>query len=72
MAKEEIEDDVPTVTTKKAVVENENKIIVVPELPTQPYNQVKDDAGNDLTLMTMVDALTEIYADIKEIKKAVV
>ena len=70
MAKEEIEDDVPTITTKNKVVEN--KTIVVPELPTQPYNQVKDDAGNDLTLMTMVDALTEIYADIKEIKKAVV
>ena len=70
MAKEEIEDDVPTITTKSKVVEN--KTIVVPELPTQPYNQVKDDAGNDLTLMTMVDALTEIYADIKEIKKAVV
>ena len=69
MAKEEIEDDVPTITTKSKVVEN--KTIVVPELPTQPYNQVKDDYGNDLTLITMVDALTEIYADIKIIKKAV-
>jgi len=69
MAKEEIEDDVPTITTKGKVVEN--KTIVVPELPTQPYNQVKDDNGNDLTLITMADALTEIYADIKIIKKAV-
>lgn len=46
-------------------------VVVVPELPTQPYNMVKDEKGKDITLMTMADALTEIYADIKEIKKAV-
>jgi len=69
MAKETEEDDVPTVTTKSAKVAN--KIIVVPELPTQPYNQVKSDDGEDLTLMTIADALTEIYADVKEIKEGV-
>ena len=63
MAKEESEEKIPEVITKRT--------IVVPELPTQPYNQVKDDDGNDLTLITMADALTEIYADIKVIKKAV-
>jgi len=50
---------------------SENKVIVVPELPTQPYNQVKGEKGEDLTLITISDALTEIYADIKVIKKAV-
>jgi len=50
---------------------SEKKIVVVPELPTQPYNQVKTEEGEDLTLMTIADALTEIYADIKVIKKAV-
>ena len=60
MAKEE---EVKTVSV--------NKIVVVPELPTQPYNQVKDDKGEDLTLITIADALTEIYADVKDIKKAV-
>ena len=50
---------------------SENKVVVVPELPTQPYDQVKTEEGEDLTLMTIGDALTEIYADIKEIKKAV-
>jgi len=50
---------------------SENKVVVVPELPTQPYDQVKTEEGEDLTLMTISDALTEIYADIKEIKKAV-
>jgi len=29
------------------------------------------DKGENLTLITISDALTEIYADIKEIKKAV-
>ena len=47
------------------------KIVVVPELPTQPYNAVKSEAGEDLTLITISDALTEIYNDIKDIKKAV-
>ena len=50
---------------------SEKKIVVVPELPTQPYNQVKTEEGEDLTLITISDALTEIYADIKIIKKAV-
>jgi len=49
-----------------------DKVIVVPELPTQPYNQVKTDKGEDVTLITISDALTEIFADIKEIKRAVV
>ena len=51
---------------------SENKVVVVPELPTQPYNVVPtEDGKGNLTLMTISDALTEIYEDIKEIKKAV-
>ena len=50
---------------------SEGKVVVVQELPTQPYNMVKSEEGEDLILMTIGDALTEIYADIKEIKKAV-
>jgi len=50
---------------------SKDKVVVVPELPTQPYNKVKTEEGEDLTLMTISDALTEIYNDIKEIKKAV-
>ncbi len=55
--------------TEKKVTENQ--IVVVPELPTQPYNAVKNDKGEDITLITISDALTEIYTNIKEIKKAV-
>jgi len=51
---------------------SERKIVVVPELPTQPLTNVKTEEGEDLTLMTIGDALTELYSDIKEIKKAVV
>lgn len=47
------------------------KIVVVTELPTQQYNQVKDETGETINLISITQALTEMYNDIKEIKKAV-
>jgi len=49
----------------------EPKIAVVMELPTQPYNEVKLEDGSFVKLVSLVDALTEMYNDIKEIKKAI-
>lgn len=49
----------------------EQKIAVVMELPTQPYNEVKLEDGSSVKLVSLVDALTEMYNDIKEIKKAI-
>ena len=48
----------------------DGRIAVVIELPTQPYNQVLD-AGETVNLITITQALTEMYNDIKFIKKAV-
>ena len=62
MAKEDKEDKEEKIS---------DKIVVVNELPTQPVNKAVTDKGENLTLITISDALTEIYADIKEIKKAV-
>jgi hypothetical protein len=69
MAKEEIKEEDKKEDKKEEI--SDKKIVVVPELPTQPYNAVKTEQGEDLTLITISDALTEIYADVKEIKKAV-
>lgn len=49
----------------------EPKVAVVMELPTQPYNEVKLEDGSSVKLVSLVDALTEMYSDIKEIKKAI-
>jgi hypothetical protein len=50
---------------------SKERIVVVPELPTQPTNKAVTEEGEKLSLMTISEALTEIYADIKAIKKAV-
>lgn len=50
---------------------SEQKIAVVMELPTQQYNEVKLEDGSSVKLVSLVDALTEMYNDIKEIKKSI-
>jgi hypothetical protein len=67
MAKEKEEEE----TEQEKPQKISGKIVVVPELPTQPYNRVKTEEGEDLTLITISDALTEIFNDVREIKKAV-
>jgi len=49
----------------------EQKIAVVMELPTQAYDTVQMQDGSSVKLVSLVDALTEMYNDIKEIKKAI-
>jgi len=58
--------------TEKKTEETERKIIVVKELPMQPTNIGTITAtGEEVELKSIDEALTEIYNDIKEIKKAV-
>jgi len=57
---------------QKKTEETERKIIVVKELPMQPTNIGTITAtGEEVELKSIDEALTEIYNDIKEIKKAV-
>jgi len=51
--------------------EKQNKILVVPELPSQQVTQAKLETGETADLLTISEALTKIYEDISEIKKAV-
>jgi len=55
-------------TEKKT--EGSEKTIVVAELPQQPYNVVKDNKGNDVKLVTLTEAVTEILEAVREMKKA--
>lgn len=48
------------------------KVQVVLELPTQNYDRVPLEDGTTLRLLPLVDCITEMYNDIKEIKKAVI
>jgi len=48
-----------------------NRILVVPELPSQQVTQAKLETGETADLLTISEALTQIYEDIQEIKKAV-
>jgi hypothetical protein len=56
---------------KKKDTKVEEKIVVVAELPTQQINKVITESNESLSLITITDALTEMYHDIKEIKKIV-
>jgi hypothetical protein len=49
--------------------EESTKILVVAQLPTQPTNRVKDDAGVEYTLVTQEEALTEMLEILKQLKK---
>lgn len=52
--------------------EKEKKILVVKNLPSQEVREIKDsDSGEDYDLITESEALTEMYNDIKFIKKQI-
>ena len=53
------------------IKKKEMPIIVVKELPVQQVNTGITDKGEEVRLITIEDAITEMYLDIKEIKKAV-
>jgi len=56
---------------EKEKEEIENRILVVPELPSQQVTQAKLETGETADLLTISEALTKMYEDIREIKKAV-
>lgn len=43
------------------------KVLVVPELPTQPVKEVTDEKGKKFKLMTISEAIGEIRKDLKEL-----
>ena len=47
----------------------EIKTLVVAQLPTQPTNMVKDDAGVEYKLITQDEALTEMLDILKQLKR---
>ena len=57
--------------TEEKTKEIKDGILVVNELPSQQVNQAVTDDGKKLNLITIDQALTEMYQDIKAIKKAV-
>jgi len=56
--------------TEPVKAEEERKIVILPELPQQEV-RVGEVDGKQVNLVTISEALTELYQDIKEIKKAV-
>lgn len=52
--------------------QTEPKVIVVDELPVQKINQMKSEEGEDIILITVSQALTEIIHSLKKVEKAVV
>lgn len=51
--------------------ETPEKIVVVQEYPKVPTNVVDDEEGNPVKLLSLTEAITEIYNDVKEIKQVV-
>ena len=49
----------------------EDKVIVVQELPQQGIRKADLETGETVNLITISEALTQIYQDIQEIKKGV-
>ena len=61
------EEEVP-----KQIKKTKRKVVVVRELPMEPINVGTITAtGEEVELITIEEAITEIYNDTKEIKKAV-
>jgi hypothetical protein len=60
-----MEDKMPEEETKEAEVE------IVTELPQQPVVGYKKEDGTEVHIITLLDAIKEIYTDVKAIKKAV-
>jgi len=57
-------------TEKKTESKEDMKVVVVNELPQQPYNVVNTEGGKKVKLVTVGDALTEILEAVREMKKA--
>ena len=57
---------------EKETKDNEVPIFVVNELPTVQTRNGYDNDGKQLNCITTNEAITEMYNDIKEIKKAIV
>ena len=48
------------------------RVQVVMEYPTQQVSEGQDEEGNSVKLLSLTEAVTEMYSDLKEIKKALV
>ncbi|HUS51668.1 MAG TPA: hypothetical protein VMZ91_15990, partial [Candidatus Paceibacterota bacterium] len=69
---EDIEEEVEEAETKPKQISKKAPIIVVKELPMQPTNVgTITETGEQVELITIEDAITEMYSDIKKIVKAV-
>jgi len=53
------------------MTDKEERIVVVNELPNQPMSKVQTESGEVVNLITINEALTEMFNDIKAIRKAV-
>lgn len=62
-----IKKDVEQEVVKKEV---KPETLVVAELPKYPTRQIKDAEGNQFDLLTIDEAITEIYKDVKQILAA--
>ena len=51
--------------------EKQKEVLVVAQLPQQPAKEVIGEDGKHYVFMTIEEALTEILANIREIKKSV-
>ncbi len=51
--------------------EQEEKILVVPELPQTPTRKVQGEDGNIYNLITMNEAIQEILEITRELKKGI-
>ena len=49
----------------------QKKFLVVSEIPKQEVRTVKDEQGNEYEIMTVEEALTEIFKSIKKIEGSV-
>jgi len=52
-------------------VKEEDNVVVVKELPVQKVAKGITEDGKKVNMLTVEDAMTEMYNDIKAIKKAV-
>jgi len=69
---EDIEEEVEEAETKPKQISKKAPIIVVKELPMQATNVgTITETGEQVELITIEDALTEMREDIKAIRKAV-
>lgn len=58
------------VQDKKSDIKPENVEVVI-ELPTTQVSKAVDETGNEIRLITLTQAITEIYKDIKDIRNKI-